>query len=86
MTADKTLRHQPKNDFHNLNYLTNEVKDIQNVITKGNMTQKKFAECKQQIKTLKGKVNLRFNKNKDSDKTILKDFENVCKKLETTAF
>ena len=50
------------------------------------MTQKKFAECKQQIKTLKGKVNLRFNKNKDSDKTILKDFENVCKKLETTAF
>ena len=80
----KTSKYQPKNDFHNLNYLTSETENIINKITKGKMTDRKVYECKQHIKNFRTKMYLRFKKNKDSDKKVINSFEKMCKKIEST--
>ena len=80
----KTSKNQPKNDFHNLNYLTNEIESIKNMVTKGSMTDKKVNECKRHIRNFNTKMNLKFKKNKESDKTIINSFDKMCKKIEST--
>ena len=79
-------KHLPKNDFHNVNYLINEVEIVKNMIVNETMTKKRVTEVKQQIKTLRNKMSLKFTKNKDSDTDTFANFEKVCKKLETTPF
>ena len=80
----KTSKYQPKNDFHNLNYLTNEIEHVKNIITKGKMTDKKVYDCKQHMKKLRSKMNLKFKKNKESDKKVISSFDKMCKKIELT--
>ena len=80
----KTSKYQPKNDFHNLNYLTSETENIINKITKGKMTDKKVYECKQHIKNFRTKMYLKFKKNKESDKKVIKSFDKMCQKIEST--
>ena len=82
----KSSKNLPKNDFHNLNYLINEVEIVRNTIVNETMTKKRVTEVKQQIKTLRNKMSLKFTKNKDSDTETLTKFEKLCKKLETTPF
>ena len=82
----KPSKHLPKNDFHNVNYVINEVEIVRNMIVNETMTKKRVTEVKQQIKTLRNKMSLKFTKNKDSDTETFTNFEKVCKKLETTPF
>merc|ERR1712079_836868 len=50
---------------------------------KGKMTDKKVYDCKQHIRNLGTKMNLKFMKNKASDKKIMND--KMCKKIESTS-
>ena len=48
------------------------------------MTDKKVNECKRHIRNFKTKMDLKFKKNKESDKTIINSFDKMCKKIEST--
>ena len=54
------------------------------MISKGAMTDKKVNECKRHIRNFNTKMNLKFKKNKESDKTIINSFDKMCKKIEST--
>ena len=82
--CEKTSKYQPKNDFHNLNFLINETENIKKKITKGNMTDKKVFDCKKHIANFRTKMNLKFTKNKKSEKKIMNSFDKMCKKIEST--
>ena len=72
----KTSKYQPKNDFHNLNYLTSETENIINKITKGKMTDKKSMNANSILKILELKCILNLRKIrkviKKSSKVLIK--------------
>ena len=80
----KASKNQPKKDFHNLNYLANEIENIKNIMIKGKMTDKKVYDCKKHIRNFRTKMNLKFKKNKESNKKVMNSFDKMCNKIEST--
>ena len=48
------------------------------------MTDKKVYDCKKHIRNFRTKMNLKFKKNKESNKKVMTSFDKMCNKIEST--